>query len=574
MQHEMSRRSFLAGLAGTAAVGGTMAMGLAGCGGQPSARGGSENGSAAAAASQGSYAWEQVPEPIDEHLVSEELECEICVVGAGNAGVVAALTAVEEGADVVVMQKHDHVQTQGTGHACVYSKLQESLGIDCDEFIPRAVRQWQKDSACQGKWELLNVWIDHSGEMDDWINAHLEGTGIFEDMTYDKEWRTAEDYISWMPFSCGYGNEDPTGEVGCIAAMTELGKQAEQLGARFVWSVTGERLEQDDSGRVVAILGKKADDTYVRVKASKGVILCTGGYDSNMEMRAKYLPHSRDFPECSDNFGEGLLMSLWAGARIEDGPHCTNLHFDIFPVSPTTAWGSSMPWLRVNTEGRRVGNEAVAYHWIALQCGEQPDGNTYQIFDSDFDKYYPAICEGKTGLFKTVPDMAMCRAAYEPAVQESGLDTSTMTDLEVVYEGCVVGGSAYRADTLEELASLAGIDADKLKATVDHYNEMYDAGMDEDCFKEYQCMSAVRTPPFYCIPRRPYVLGTLGGVDINEKMQVLDTEGNVIPGLYAAGNTSGNLFGGLVQSMAIPALTIGRAHTFGRLAAKYCASEA
>ena len=103
---------------------------------------------------------------------------------------------------------------------------------------------------------------------------------------------------------------------------------------------------------------------------------------------------------------------------------------------------------------------------------------------------------------------------------------------------------------------------------------MYDAGMDEDCFKEYQCMSAVRTPPFYCIPRRPYVLGTLGGVDINEKMQVLDTEGNVIPGLYAAGNTSGNLFGGLVQSMAIPALTIGRAHTFGRLAAKYCASEA
>ena len=80
MQHEMSRRSFLAGLAGTAAVGGTMAMGLAGCGGQPSARGGSENGSAAAAASQGSYAWEQVPEPIDEHLVSEELECEICVV--------------------------------------------------------------------------------------------------------------------------------------------------------------------------------------------------------------------------------------------------------------------------------------------------------------------------------------------------------------------------------------------------------------------------------------------------------------------------------------------------------------
>lgn len=564
-------------MAGATAATGTMAMmGLAGCTAPQQKTATAQTGEVAGADAlpAGSYAWELAPEPIDEGLVTEEQECEICVVGAGNAGVVAALTAVEEGADTIVMQKHDHVQTQGTGHACVHSQLQKSLGIDCNEFIGRAVRQWQKDSACQGKWELLNVWIDHSGEMDDWLNARLEGTGIFEDMTYDKDWRNAQDYIAWMPFSCGYGNEDPAGEVGCIAAMTALGKKAEEAGARFLWSTTGERLEKDDAGRVVAVLGKRADGSYVRVKASKGIILCTGGYDSNMEMRAKYLPHSRDFPECSDNYGEGLLMSMWAGAKIEDGPHCTNLHFDIFPVSPTTAWGSSMPWLRVNSEGRRIGNEDQAYHWIALQCGEQPDGNTFQIFDSDFDTYYPSIIgDGKTGLFKTVPDMAICRAAYEPAVQEAGIDTSQMTDLEVVYEGCVVGGSAYRADTLDELATMAGIDPAGLKASVERMNKLYDAGFDEDCYKEFGCMSAVRTPPFYCIPRRPYVLGTLGGVDINEKMQVLNTEGEVIPGLYAAGNTSGNLFGGLVQSMAIPALTIGRAHTFGRLAAKYCAQE-
>lgn len=570
MEQGISRRNFLAG---AAVASGALAAGMAGCS-SPSTASQGDVQAASAETANGAYSWETPPAPIDESQISEEQECEICVVGAGNAGCVAALTAVEEGADVIVMQKKDVVQTQGTGHACVYSKLQESLGIDCDEFIPRAVRQWQKDSASQGKWELLNVWIDHSGEMDDWINSHLEGSGIFEEMTYDPDWKNAQDYIAWMPFSCGYGNEDPEGEVGCIVAMKELARQAEEAGARFIWSTTGERLEQDDSGRVIAILGKKEDGTYVRVKASKGVILCTGGYDSNMEMREKYLPHSRDFPECSDNYGEGLLMSMWAGAKIEDGPHCTNLHFDIFPVSPTTAWGSSMPWLRVNSDGRRVGNEDEAYHWIALQNGEQPDGNTYQIFDSDFDKYYPSIISnGKTGLFKTVPAMDICRAAYEPAVQEAGIDTANMTDLQVIYEGCVIGESAYRADTLEELAEMAGIDPDGLVATVKRYNELYDNGFDEDCYKEMDCMSAVRTPPFYAIPRRPYVLGTLGGVDINEHMQVLDTEGNVIPGLYAAGNTSGNLFGGLVQSMAIPALTIGRAHTFGRLAAKYCIEE-
>lgn len=568
MARSIDRRSFLTG---GAALGGITAIGmLTGC--QPSSSSAAEN--SAAQLGEGEYSWETEPEPIDESLIVDQYDCEVCVVGAGNAGVMAALTAVEEGADVVVMQNKAAVNTQGTGGNAVFSKLQKDAGIDCSEFLGEAVNQHQMDSSHQGKPELLQLWIDHSGEVNDWIAEHLEGTGISMYSNADDSWRTIKDFrYSFLPVSNGYCDETGT-DLGVIAPMRELGKQAEAAGARFIYSVTGERLEKDDSGRVVAILGKKEDGNYVRVNASKGIILCTGGYEANMEMRAKYLPQGRDYEVVTDNMGEGLLMGMWAGGKIENGPHCSNMHLEL-DLSPDTnfAWGSAMPWLRVNCLGNRVGNEDVPYQYVALQCCKQPDGKGYQIVDADFDKYYPTVLNGNVSMFRGNPDPAYGRICFEEALQEAGVDTSEMTDLQVIYEGGVVKGCVYKGDTLDELAEAAGIDAENLKKTVERYNELYDSGVDSDCYKPFDCMSAVRTPPFYCVPITPIPLATLSGLEINEKLQVLTAEGEPIPGLYAAGNTSGGLFGGMTQAMIFAGLTIGRAHTFGYLAAKNCIAD-
>lgn len=522
----------------------------------------------------GSFSWEKEPEPVDESLVSETQECEVCVVGAGNAGVVAALTAVEAGADVVVMQNKAQVNTQGTGGCCLFSKLQKENGIDCNEFLEEAVQQWEKDSARQYKPELLKQWMDHSGETKDWIAEELEGSGVSQYLNLDDGWREAKDFeYAALPVSNGYC-DDEGNDLGVIAAIRVLAQKAEDAGARFVYSVTGERLEKDGSGRVVAVLGKKEDGTYLRVRASKGVILCSGGYEGNLEMRAKYLPQSRDYAVVTDNMGEGLLMGMWAGGKIENAPHCTNMHLEL-DLKPDLnfAWGSAMPWLRVNCLGKRVGNEDVPYQYVALQCTKQPDGKGYQILDSEFDKYYPTVLDGDIGLFRGNPDAAYGRICFEPALQNAGVDTSDMTDLQVIYEGGAVKGCVYKADTLEELAEKAGIDPDGLVATVERYNELYDSGVDSDCYKPFNCMSAVRVPPFYCVPITPIPLASLSGLEINDKMQVLTAEGDPIPGLYAAGNTTGGLFGGLTQVMVFGGLTIGRAHTFGRLAAQNCVSD-
>lgn len=574
----MNRRSFLAGgalLGGMAAAG--MVAGCAPTSNNASLAATSEGGSKGVpAAGDGKYSWEEVPEPIDESLIDEEVECEVCVVGCGNSGAVAALTAVEEGADVVVIQNKDVVHTQGTGNCSVGSKKQIENGIDYMECVNVGVVQHQRDSFFQGDPKLFQQWVQHSGEATDFIDDHLVGTGIHSEAgSRNSGWKEIDPRFVCMPLSNMYLDDETGADVGVVGAIKKIGEQAEQKGARFFFSTTGERLETDDSGRVVAALGKKKDGNYVRVKASKGVILCTGGYEANLEMRAKYLPQSREYAPASDNNGEGLLMASWVGGRIEDAPHCTNMHLEL-DLSPDAnfAWGSAMPWLRVNNLGQRVGNEDVPYQFVALECSKQPDSHSYQILDSDHEKYYPnMVANGKLGLFRGNPDPAFGRICFEPALQESGVDTTNMSDLEVIYEGGAVKGCVYKGDTLDELAQAAGIDAEGLKATVERYNELYDSGADTDCFKDFNCMSAVRTPPFYCVPINPIPLGTLGGLRINENMQVLTDEGEAIPGLYAAGNASGNFFGGMVQAMTFGGLTIGRAHTFGRLAAQHCVAD-
>lgn len=570
MSSEITRRGFLQGAAITGGF--VAAAGLAACAPE-GAKGGAEKGATSAGGSpslsdtsapQGGAPWEQVPDPIDDAKIGETIDTEICVVGAGNAGVVAALAAAEAGAKVVVMQNKSTVNTQGTGASAYGTRRQKEQGlfVDCKSELQRL-----KSSQESGETnlDLLNLWFDKSGEAIDWVCDHAQEGGMDASFDVIENWEKADDWLKTFQVSSMYVGE---GGAGTPDLIKILAPQAEAAGAEFVFDTTARQLVQDASGRVTGVIGETSSGEYVKVNASKGVLLCTGGYEANEELKERWLPHGVRFPILSDNNGDGILMGMWVGAAVDQAPHASNIHYNIGPDDP---YGSGLPWLRVSTEGKRFCNEDTGYGFLPLQDARLKEPRCFQIMDADMGKYYDSMVENAASIFRTFPPVQM---VAESVKLETTEDYSGWHPIRVAYQSSVEGGYAYRADTLEELAQLAGIDADGLKATVERYNELYEKGEDLDYGKRHARMHAVKTPPFYAIPRQAYVLGTLNGLVINDKMQVLDGEGNVIPGLYAAGNASGGkMFGGQVQSMAGPAMTVSRAHTWGYLAGRYMAEN-
>lgn len=552
----ISRRAFVTGAAAAGTI--AAAAGLAGCS-QPASDGGAQASPSDETAS-GAYSWETPPAPIDDADIADTYDCEVCVVGAGLSGVTTALRAAEEGLNVLVLQNLNEANTQGTGASAVNSKRQIDQGLEISD-ADRAELMRIKCSLEGGlvNYDLFNLWMDNSGAAIDYVCDHSMKNGVDAMFDVIENWREADDWVKTFQISSMFAGET---ESGALALVHALVPQVEEAGGTFVYGVTAQQLGTDESGRVNAVFGQKSDGSYVKVNASKAVVICTGGYEGNTEMRQKYLPHAMAFDTITSNQGEGILMGMWVGAKVDDPPHASNIHYNI---AATDAWGSAVPWLRVNKAGKRVGNEDITYGYLPFLDRESEGTLAYQIFDSDFDKYYYDIIENGCAIFRSFPPASATASTIELATDE---DTSDWSDLKKIYESCVEAGSAVKADTLEELADLCGIDKEAFVATVERYNELYDGGADLDYGKSPKRMHAVKTPPFYAIERKAYILGTLNGLDINTNMQVLNTEGEVIPGLYAAGNASGgNFFGGLAQGMAVPASTISRAITWGYLAA-------
>lgn len=554
---EISRRSFIkgAGLAGA----GLAATGLAGCAApqsEPTAEPMADTGAAAAPAP---VSWETPPEPIDDALVSETIDTEICILGAGVSGVVAAAVAAERGASVVVMQNKEAIHSQGSGAAAFNSRRQ--IETFDDEFRSELIRLKCLYEGGLVNHELVTLWLDRSGEAVDWVLDRIEDDGITAGFDVYENWREADDQAKTCPISAMWGGPDAQGSMAIISA---LAPRAEANGVQFVYNTTARQLvrEEGGEGRVVAALGEKQDGTYLRVNASKAVIVCTGGYEANEEMRDKYLPHANRFRALSDNKGEGLQMGLWVGADIDPAPHASNIHYNYLPSDP---FGSGLPWLRVNKEGQRLGNEDIAYSFLPFLDIYSEEAACYQIFDADYDLYYPRMVDHGAGIFRSVPSPQFIADAVTLQTTE---DTSTWSPLDKTWQYYLEMGSMVKADTLEELAVELGINYEALQKTVDRYNELYDSGRDVDFGKKPERMHAIRTAPFFGIRREACVLGTLNGLVINSRMQVLDRDRQVIPGLYAAGNASGGrFFGGIAQAMVAPATTISRALVWGYLAA-------
>ena len=585
-KHGISRRSFL-GLGATAAV--IAGAGLAGCSPAAKETGSASGGSASAgsaAASTGTASFLVAPDPIADSDITETIDAEIVVVGAGISGISAVRSAVESGAkDIVVVEKGTTWQYRSNQVGCIGGKIQEDLGIEIDKNA--VVAQLMKECGYRPNQRILNLWAENSGEAFDWFLAPSEGKYVVEAESdpYDGESMSVRKMHWPHPDTANVADDYYPIFDDCQICLPDNGpyieamvKICEDAGVTFMYSTFARQLVRpDNTGRVEGVIVEDMDGNYKRINASKAVLLATGDYASNLEMMEHYVPWAARFMSIfpntdakgeMTNTGDGQQMGMWIGAKMEDGPHAPMTHHLGGPLGVDA-------FLLTDVYGNRIMNEDVGGQPLQNQISRAPKKQVWQIFDSKWTEQigYMDTGHGNVNWYvesgSEVPNGSYGKNAYisDEASEDGntpGFDSHFSEDGEGVF-----------ANTLEELAMRMGVDADALKNTIDRYNKLAEAGVDEDFNKRSDRMFPIAEPPFYAYPMTDTVLLVcMGGLVTNTNFQVINAEDDtLIEGLYAVGNCQGGRF--LVDyPLAAPGISHGMAITHGKIAGEILAEMA
>lgn len=528
-QTKMTRRNFLT--LGGIAMATAAAAGAVGC--APAS--GNDGDKSASSASLESYADGKVSKAeIEASLVvaepitdfSEELTYDIVVVGAGTAGVPAALAAAEEGAKVAVLQREASPIAQGMLAARVVKEKSTDAGMKAYLHEMHELNQHRP------KLANLKAFVENSEEALQWYEGKLAEAGFSECKESDSKDHIYEDgncYIKGLLF--------PKSMQAPSTALMDKAVADKTVDAFYntpaVQLVT-------ENGTVTGVIAKSEDGSYKKFNA-KNVILTTGDYQNNDAMLGRYVPDALPFERKQMNkTGDGHLMGLLAGAVMEPGSPSKMIHGG-------KGCFREEPFLAVNMNGERFMYEDVPYGDRNTILRDQPDHLMYSIFDANYsDQVYG------WGSDPTVPTVA----------------NGTPEKIEAFVED----GTLLRADTIQDLANAAGLPAEALEKTVKRYNELCEAGEDLDFGKASKYMQPVNTAPFYAIQRKYMVSAILGGLAVDEQGRCLDAENNPIPGLFAAGNCSGYFYGRYDYSLSTMGLSVGRCVTMGYLCGKAAAN--
>ncbi|MCC8100317.1 MAG: FAD-dependent oxidoreductase [Clostridiales bacterium] len=509
---------------------------------------------------------------IAESDITETLDTEVLVVGCGSGGWIAAMTAAEEGAKVLVVEKNESPTGPREDIGAINSKLQLASFAEYPEFEidkMEALQDIVRYGAGYVDYDLIRCWADNSGEMVDWLTDLLESTGNWymsleggvgdtSDPGRDKAYATGH-----SPHTTDSAPEDTT-------LNSTFQAHCDDLGVDWKLSTALVKLEQDDSGRVTGIIAQdQTDQHYIRINASKGVIMCTGGYATNTEMLQALQPQTLamkiNYSLGSTCDGSGIKAMLWAGAAMD--PTHASMMFNRCCCLPTETagyktngkwfWFGEQPFLKVNLNGQRFCNESGPYEFMLHSMYMQPDHTYCDIFDANNQQYAEQFDEvGCCRLF-AFPNGALSNMTYDYVWSRN--------------EALIEDGYLQQADTLEELAEKLNIPADTFVTTVERYNELCYNGKDEDYGKEAHRMTPVDTAPYYGIRTGAWHLTTLNGCRINTDMQVIREDGTAIEGLYATGDCSGGFFATTYPNL-FTGLACGRTMTFGRRAAQIVAN--
>ena len=524
--------------------------------------------------------WLGTEPDIDEAAITETVDTDILIVGAGNGGMFAAAYAAANGLNFRIIEQNGNVQDTRHWYGAIDSAAAKAAG---EEPFDRAKLLSEISRYASGKCDqrVVKTWINESAAMHDFMRSILEDKyGWVCDFTSGSE-------AAW-PAENAEHNTDylfPVEEHNYMASERESGlarnelllQYIQELGYGVDFKTSLAKLEKNAEGRITGVIAQNMDDDhFIRYNAAKGVLLACGGYAGNPYMMQQLDPLGTSVTTaCSyspADKGYGIRAAVWAGANLDK--EAAPMLFDRGIVAPgvdagyvdsDSAFGGkafpgeirqfnpgTQPFLKVNRNGERFANESCPYNDIVYAAAHQPGRVYAQISDANM------LEDAKR--FHTIG----CSA---------GTRKNTMEGLEKTFASAEEKGCFFRADTIEELADKMGFTGDAkdtFLATVERYNELYDKQNDEDFGKPAYRLSAIRTAPFYGYWLGASLLTTEQGIAINEKGQALDTNNQPMAGLYITGDMSGSFFANNYPCL-MAGVAMGRTLTFAMKAIKQMA---
>ncbi|MCI6373896.1 MAG: FAD-dependent oxidoreductase [Clostridiales bacterium] len=468
-------------------------------------------------------------------------EADVVIIGAGGAGLSAALEAAAQGAGHVVVLE----MTGKTGGSLNFTSgsmsaantiIQQEDGIeDTVESYIADILKTGSDFGGKPSVELVTEFCNEDTEVFNWLYEN----GL-KDCTFstDKQGRRAvfapEHALYSIPRTYKCRAKDPTQYKSAAHEVLDTLLKADER-ITVVYNTKATELRANDKGQVLTVVAESPDGE-VTYTAKRGVIVCTGGYSANGKLMAKYVENGEYYlaggPASAD--GNGLLLMQKVGAALNEEAMSAIPTFPMGLVSrdnpKTGTIASTYTWktggIVVNQNGERFCNETESnpsIREVALE--EQPGAVQYDIFTD-----------------KIVEDLRAAGSAY---FYDAYFAEDTMPGAHV----------KVTADSIEELAEKIGVPAESLKATIESYNAAVEAGGTDEFGRLYDgttnaynlAVNKIEGEKYYAIRLHALCVMTLGGITANADMQVLDEAGNAIPGLYAAGEVVGGIWGKFVS---------------------------
>lgn len=517
---------------------------------------------------------------IDEAAITETVDTDILIVGAGNGGMFAAAYAAANGLNFRVIEQNANVQDTRHWYGAVDSAAAKEAGEPATDKA-KLLSEISRYASGKCDQRVVKTWINESAAMHDFMRSILEDKyGWVCDFTSGSE-------AAW-PAENAEHNTDylyPVQEHNYMASESASGlprnelllQYIQELGYDVDFKTSLAKLEKNSEGRITGIIAQSTeDDHFIRYNANKGVLLACGGFPGNPYMMEQLDPLGTSVTTaCSyspADKGYGIRAAVWAGANLDK--EAAPMLFDRGVVAPgvdggyvdsDSAFGGkafpgkirqynpgTQPFLKVNRNGERFANESCPYNDIVYAAAHQPGRVYAQICDANI------LEDAKR--FHTIGCSAQTRNGGEKYIQGK-------------MDEAIEAGALFKCDTLDELADKMGFTGaakDTFLATVERYNELYDKQNDEDFGKPAYRLSAIRTAPFYGCWLGASLLTTEQGIAINEKGQALDNNNQPMEGLYITGDMSGSFFANNYPCL-MAGVAMGRTLTFAMKAVKQMA---
>ena len=492
------------------------------------------------------------------------VDTDIVIVGAGGAGMTAAITAAEAGRSVVIVESQamvggNSVRATGGMNAADTpnqdeNEFTEAAGVE--KTLETAASEWADHEVITAlAATVAEQWAEYQAnpvgyfdsaelmELDTLIGGH----GINDPALVETLCTNSADAIAWLGeqgielTSVGAAGgasvkriHRPLDDEGLVISVgsyiiPRLQSKCEELGVEILLNTTANKILTDADGAAVGIEATDKDGATVTVNA-KAVVLASGGFGANLDMVTEYKPELEGFmtTNAAGAQGQGIDMAVAIGAGTVD--------MDQIQIHPTVEYNSShliTEGLRgdgailVNTEGKRFIDEVATRDVVSAAEIAQPGSFSWLIIDQD------------------------------------------MVDVSSVIQGYIENGYTFSGETYEELAEAIELDPAVFAETMNNWNAAVAAGVDEE-FGRTSFVDPLDTAPFYAIKVTAGIHHTMGGLTINPQTQVLAGDGTVIDGLYAAGEVTGGVHGGnRLGGTAVADFVV-----FGRIAGEQAAAYA